>query len=160
MRRQAEDALAELGRALQLESLNVHLLWNKAAFHYSARQYDEAMGLSMKGLELDPKSAALHWSLGLTLVQRQMYGKTVEEVGGGSSDQRPGSLLSGWPGLAYSAAGTDEDGLQVIRELEQISQRRHVSPFWTAAIYAALPRKDEAFLRLERAREERAPWMV
>jgi hypothetical protein len=50
VRGQAEDALVELGRALQLESLNVHLLWNKAAFHYFARQYDEAMGLSMKGL--------------------------------------------------------------------------------------------------------------
>jgi hypothetical protein len=58
----------------------VHLLWNKAAFHYFARQFDEAMSLSMKGLELDPKSAALHWSLGLTLVQKQMYGKEVEEA--------------------------------------------------------------------------------
>jgi tetratricopeptide (TPR) repeat protein len=160
VRGQAEDALAELGRALQLEPLSLHLLWNKAAFHYFARQFDEAMGLSVKGLELNTKSAALHWSLGLTLVQKQMYGKAVEELEEAVQISGRAPFFLGGLGYAYSAAGIDEDGLQLIRELEQLSQRRHVSPFWTGAIYAALPRKDEAFLWLERAGEERAPRMV
>lgn len=44
--------------------------------------------------------------------------------------------------------------------LGELSKQHHVSPFWTGVIYAALPRKDDAFLWLERAREERAPWMM
>jgi TolB-like protein/Flp pilus assembly protein TadD len=160
VRGQAEDAVAELERALQLEPLNVHLFWNTAAFHYFARQYDEAMGLSMKGLELDPRSAALHWILGLTLVQKQMYEKAVEEGEEAVQISGRAPFFLGGLGHTYGAAGREEDALQVIRELEQLSRQRHVSPFWTGVIYAALPRKDEAFRWLERAREERAPWMV
>jgi len=160
VRGQAEDAVAELGRALQLDPLNVHLFWNKAAFHYFARQYDEAVELSIKGLELDPKSAALHWILGLTLVQKQMYGKAFEEVEEAVQISGRAPFFLGGLGHTYGAAGREDDALQVIRELGQLSKQRHVSPFWAGVIYAALPRKDEAFLWLERAREERAPWMV
>jgi hypothetical protein len=39
-------------------------------------------------------------------------------------------------------------------------ERRHMLEFAAYLIYAALPRQGEAFLWLERAREERAPWMV
>lgn len=160
VRGQAEDAVAELGRALQLDPLNAHLFWNKAAFHYFARQYDEAMELSMKGLELDPKSAALHWILGLALVQKQMYGKAVEEGEEAAQISGRAPFFLGGLGHIYAAAVREEDALQVIFELGQLSKQRHVSPFWTAAIYATLSRKDEAFLWLEPAREERAPWMV
>jgi eukaryotic-like serine/threonine-protein kinase len=157
---QAEDAVAELGRSLQLEPLNAHLFWNKATFHYCARQYDEAMALSMKGLELDPKSAALHWILGLTLVQKQMYGEALEKGEEAVQISGRAPFFLGGLGHTYGVAGREEDALQVIRELGQLSKQRHVSPFWTGAIYAALPQKDEAFLWLERAREEHAPWMV
>ena len=74
---QAEDALAEIGRAVQLEPLNVHLLWNRCMFHYFSRQYDEAIALCMTALELDRTSAALHWTLGLILVQKRGYEKAV-----------------------------------------------------------------------------------
>jgi TolB-like protein/Flp pilus assembly protein TadD len=160
VRGQSEDAVAELGRALQLEPLNVHFIWNKAAFHYFARQYGEALELSMKGLELDPKSAALHWILGLTLVQEQMYQRAMEEGEEAVQISARAPFFLGGLGYIYGAAGRDEDALQVIRDLGHLSQQRHVSPFWTGTIYAAIPRIDEAFLWLERAREERAPWMV
>jgi TolB-like protein/Flp pilus assembly protein TadD len=160
VRGQAEDAAAELGRALQLDPLNVHFVWNKATFLYCARQYDEAMGLSLKGLELDPKSAALHWALGLILVQKQMYGEALEEAQEAVQISGQAPFFLGGLGYTHAATGREEDALQVIRELGQLSKQRHVSPFWTGAIYAALPRKDEAFLWLERAREERAPWMM
>jgi tetratricopeptide (TPR) repeat protein len=160
VRGQAEDAVAELARALQLEPLNVHLFWNTATFHYCARQYDEAMGLSMKGLELDPKSAALHWILGLTLVQKQRYGEAVKEEEEAVQISGRAPFFLGGLGHTYGAAGREEDALQVIRDLAELAKQRHVSPFWTGAIYAALPRRDDAFLWLERAREERAPWMV
>jgi len=160
VRGQSEDAVTELGRALQLEPLNVHFIWNKAAFHYFARQYDEALELSMKGLELDPKSAALHWILGLTLVQEQMYERAVEEGEEAVHISGRAPFFLGGLGYIYGAEGREENALQVIRELGHLSQQRHVSPFWTGTIYAAIPRNNEAFLWLERAREERAPWMV
>ena len=160
VRGQSEDAVAELGRALQLEPLNVHFIWNKAAFHYFARQYDEALELSKKGLELDPKSAALHWILGLTLVQEKMDERAVEEGEEAVQISGRAPFFLGGLGYIYGAAGREEDALQVIRELGHLSQQRHISPFWTGTIYAVIPRNDEAFLWLERAREERAPWMV
>jgi hypothetical protein len=48
-------------------------------------------------------------------------------------------------GYSYGAAGREEDALKGIRKLEQLSQPRHVSPFWTGVIDVALPRKDTPF---------------
>jgi TolB-like protein/Flp pilus assembly protein TadD len=158
---QAVDAVAELGRALQLEPLNVHLLWNRCIFYYFARQYDEALALCTKALELDPKSAPLHWTLGLILVQKQMNGKAVEEAEEAVEISCRAPFFLGNLGHIYGAVGREEDALKTIRELEELSKQRHVSPYWHGMTYAAFPnKKDEALLWLERARQDRAPWMI
>jgi tetratricopeptide (TPR) repeat protein len=161
VRGQAEDAVAELGRALQLEPLNLHLLWNKATFHYFARQYDESIAQSIKALDLDPKSAPLHWLLGLNFVQKQMYGKAVEEGEGAVQISGRAPFFLGNLGYIYGAVGRKEDALKIIRELEELSKQRHVSPYWHGMTYAAFPdKKDEASLWLERARQDHSPWMI
>jgi hypothetical protein len=44
--------------------------------------------------------------------------------------------------------------------MEQASQKRYVSPFYLAVVYSGLGRMDEAFLLLDRALEQRTPWLV
>ena len=63
-------------------------------------------------------------------------------------------------GHVYAVAGRKEDALRIVSELEDLSIRRHVSPFWGGMIYSALCQKNEAFQCLERALEEHAPWIA
>jgi tetratricopeptide (TPR) repeat protein len=159
-RGQAEDAVAELGRALQLEPLSVHFRWNQCMFLYFSRQYDEAIALCETTLELDPKSAPLHQAFGLILVQTHMYEKAVNELEEAVRISHRGPFFLGQLGHIYGAVGRKADALKVICELKELSKQRHVSPYWAAMIYAGLGEKDEAFLWLERALLEHAPWMA
>ena len=159
-RGQAEDALADLRRAVQLEPLNVHFQWNTCMFLYFSRRYDEAIALCHKALELDPQSAALHQALGVTLVQRQFYEKAVRALEEAVQISRRAPFFLGQLGHIYGIAGRKADALKLIGELAELSKRRHVSPYWSGMIYAALNQKDDAFLWLERAFEDHAPWMA
>jgi tetratricopeptide (TPR) repeat protein len=44
--------------------------------------------------------------------------------------------------------------------MEQASRKRYISPFYLAEVYSGLGRMDEAFRLLDRALEQRTPWLV
>ena len=159
-RGRAEESLTELDRALQLEPLSVHFRWNRCMWLYFSRRYDEAVALCNTTLELDPKSAPVHEVLGLTLIQTQMHEKAVHALEEAVQISRRAPFFLGQLGYVYGAVGRKADALKVISELKELSKQRHVSPFWISMIYAALGEKDEAFLWLELALREHAPWMV
>ena len=159
-RGRAEESFAEALRAARLEPFTMVLLWNAALFGYIARQYDEASELCQKGLDLDPKFAPFHWTLGLAYVQRQWYGQAVEHMEEAVRLSHRLSYFLGGLGHVYGAMGRREDALQIVGELEERCRQKHVSPYWTAMIYAALDDKDATLLWLDRAREDHAPWMI
>ena len=156
----AEEAAAEGLRAVQLEPLSLILQWTAGMFLYCARQYDEAIALSRKTLELDPKFAPSHYALGMAFVQKRMYGQAVGEMEVANQISQRGVFYLGFLGSVYGAVGRKEDAFKIINELRELSKQRHVSPFWAGLIYAALCEKDQAFLWLERALEDHAPWMA
>jgi tetratricopeptide (TPR) repeat protein len=161
VRGRAEEAAAEALRAAQLEPLNMALQWTAAGSHYLARQYDTAIDLSLRILELDSKFAPpSHWVLGLSYVQKRIYEQAADEMEAAVQISEGSPFYVGALGHVYAVAGRKEDALKVVSELEDLSTRRHVSPFWAGMIYSALCQKNEAFQCLERALEERAPWIA
>jgi hypothetical protein len=50
--------------------------------------------------------------------------------------------------------------MRQLRELEEISARRHVSAYWLSIVHAGLGMHDAAFKWLEKAFEERDVWLV
>jgi hypothetical protein len=50
--------------------------------------------------------------------------------------------------------------MKILNELEDLSKRKYVPPYWIATIYAGLGEKDRAFEWLEKASEERSGGMV
>jgi tetratricopeptide (TPR) repeat protein len=60
----------------------------------------------------------------------------------------------------YGKVGRREDALAAVEELQEISKRQHVSPYWTGLIYVSLNDRDAALQWLERARREHAPWLA
>lgn len=159
-RGRAEDALAQLDLAGLLEPLNVHFQWNRCMFLYFSRQYDEAIALGHTTLELDPQSAPVREAIGLTLVQTQKYDDAVHALEEAVQISHRTPFFLGQLGYVYGAAGREAEALKVICELKELSKHRHVSPYWAGMIYAALAKKDEAFLWLDRALQEHAPWIA
>ncbi len=59
------------------------------------------------------------------------------------------------PTYDYAAAGNKVEAQRLLDELKELSNKRQVSPFSIAIIYAGLDDKDRAFERLDKAFDER-----
>ena len=57
-------------------------------------------------------------------------------------------------------AGRRAEARKVIDELEQLSKRKYVSPYFIAVIYSGLGERDQTFAWLEKAYQERHPYMT
>jgi TolB-like protein/DNA-binding winged helix-turn-helix (wHTH) protein/Flp pilus assembly protein TadD len=73
--------------------------------------------------------------------------------------ERPSSVLAPL-GLAYGLAGRRAEALKILSEMELAAQKRYTSPFYLAVVYSGLGRMDEAFRLLDRALEQRTPYLI
>ena len=62
-------------------------------------------------------------------------------------------------GVSLGLAGEKKQALRLIRELQDISGKRYVSPYGVAQIYATLNDKEQTYHWLETAYRDRAVWM-
>jgi tetratricopeptide (TPR) repeat protein len=74
------------------------------------------------------------------------------------SDNDPTRLVG--LGRAYALAGRKPGARTVLDQLRQFSSRTYVSPYFFAAIYAALGQNDEAFKWLHEALRERDVYLA
>ena len=67
--------------------------------------------------------------------------------------RRPDAIpyVDGWIGYAYAASGNRAKALAIIKQPDEASSRRYVSPFSTAMIYLAVGDKERALAGLEKA---------
>ena len=69
------------------------------------------------------------------------------------------TTILAWLGEAYAKAGVREKACEVIEKLETLSKVRYVSSFDFALAHAGLKQYDAAFQWLERAYQERSPYL-
>jgi serine/threonine-protein kinase len=154
-----EESQAAYRRALALEPLSLMINTLSGALGYYARQYDEARTQLLRTIDLDPAFGAAHSFLGL--VEEQMD-RPAEAI---AAFERANGLMD-LPmvvaNLAHACAvsGDADRATRLLGELEEMSQRRFVSPFFVAAVQVGLGRSDEAFGALERALEMRDGWIL
>ncbi len=72
---------------------------------------------------------------------------------------RPSAVLAA-AGLAYGLAGQREQAVRILNEMQQVPHKRYLSPFQLAVAYSGLGQMDDAFQFLNRALEERTPYLV
>jgi tetratricopeptide (TPR) repeat protein len=154
-----DEAIAEATRTQELEPLSftasAHLGW----ILYLAGQNDRAIEQGTKILELDPNAFPALRYRGLAYEQKGMYREAI-------ADFQKGVKLSGSPlmlallGHAYAAAGEKINAQNVLKDLMDLQERRYVSPYTIAAIYAGLGEKDQAFKWLEKAFEQGDIWLM
>jgi TolB-like protein/Tfp pilus assembly protein PilF len=154
-----DEAIAEAKRTQELEPFSLisssHLGW----ILYLAGKNDEAIEQCTRILNLDSNFFPALRYRGLAYAQKGMYREAI-------NDFQKGVKLSGSPlmlallGQAYAASGQKAQAQQVLSELHDLQDKRYVSPYTVAGIYAGLGEKDQAFKWLEKAFEERDIWIV
>jgi len=120
------------------------------------------MAIWVSRCERNPTLWVIRWQMGfaqLNLGQPSQAASESEAALKLLQPDRPAAVLAPL-GLAYGLAGRRADALKILAEIEQRSQRRYISPYSLAAVYSGLGRMDEAFALLDKALEQRTPWLA
>ena len=159
-RGRADESLAASTRARELDPLSLAISVQKGFLLANARRYDEAIAQLRSVLAVDPNHHYAYWNL---VHIYAFNGQLDEAVAAGEkavslSDRAPGSL--GMLGLAYGLAGRKDEAAKVLNELLELNKRRYVTPAALVYVYIGLGEKDQAFVWLEKAYQERSNYMA
>jgi tetratricopeptide (TPR) repeat protein len=122
---------------------------------YYARRYDEALRQMRKGLDLDPSSSYAHYNLGMALQAKGDLAGAIAEYE--KAKQQPGDnlLVSSLCATAKAQAGDKNAAVQMLGDLDKLSQRGEPVGYYRAILYLSLNNKAEALRGLEQGYEER-----
>lgn len=156
--RDADKSVAVLRRVQQLDPLSQAAGCFIASTYLMARRNDEAFVEAQKALELDPNNPFARDLLGMVFAAKGNHAIAIAELEK-VKQQIPTSMVAGQLGMEYALAGRRGDALKTLAELNQMARQQYTSPFDVALVYVGLSDKDQAFVWLEKAREDQAEWM-
>jgi TolB-like protein/DNA-binding winged helix-turn-helix (wHTH) protein/Flp pilus assembly protein TadD len=141
--------LAERKLAQELDPLNLNAGTDVGTAYFYLGQYDQAIEEQRKTLELDPGFSKALMNLGEVYEAKGMYADAINVY------SKAGALAS--LGHAYAASGRKIEACKILRELDEQSKHRYVSPYDLALIYTGLGENDQALAWLEKAEEQNVP---
>jgi len=150
----SDDALAMERRAQELDPLAHRADVARALLR--AGRYDEALQAATRALALDPHYARGHATLGWAYLKKGIVAPGLAELETAVSLSPGDTLWLAQLGQAYGIAGHLEKAREVLRQLEELSRQRFVSPYHMAVVYTGLGEQERAIDWLERAYEGRS----
>ncbi len=126
----------------------------------TARKFDLCIEQSLTAIDVDPNVTFTYVSLGTAYEQKGMYREaiTAHEKGialGGSL-----ALHKSMMGHVYGLSGDHARAWEILRELQQLSQRRYVPLSSLAIVYDGLGEKELAIESLQKALENRETLLI
>jgi tetratricopeptide (TPR) repeat protein len=156
------ESRQHLERARELDPLMPWNDINQVAWWLYQGRPEKALEVGEPARRRNPALWVIPWQMGfakLLLGRPSQAVPDFEAAVEAAHPERPAAVM-GPLGLAYGLAGRQAEALEILTEMEQASQERYVSPFFLAVAYSGLGRMDEAFRLLDRALEQRTPWLV
>jgi TolB-like protein/Tfp pilus assembly protein PilF len=155
-----DEAIRETRLALELDPLS--LIINREVAHnlHYAGQYDEAISALQKTIEMDPSFPLTHLELATVYLAKSMYEEALEEIEkekaiSAGQDQR----AEGFIGTIYALLGKRDKAQKILNDLRERSRQEYIPQCLVAIIYVALGENDHAFEWLDKAYEERDPYL-
>lgn len=150
------EAIAESEKAKEIDPFSPLIIMNLGRTFYRVRDYDRAIEYLKKALAENPKNSGASYVLGYAYLQKAMYAEAIEIF---EKIAETNKALGAAPlGYAYAKAGRRADALGILAEMEK---QKDLPAQERAIVYLGLDDKDQTFLWLEKAVEERfAPVIV
>jgi tetratricopeptide (TPR) repeat protein len=155
-----DEALGEIRLARELDPLSVVIGMQMAWILYLARDFQGAIEQSWKALILEPKFAAAQHTLGLAYEQRGMMDEAITEFQNARSCSGNNPAAIAALGHAYALAGEPREARRTLEDLNQMSQRRYVSPYWKSVVCAGIGAHDLALQSLNECWKQHDVWLI
>jgi eukaryotic-like serine/threonine-protein kinase len=154
-----DEAVEQISKAADLDPLSLIIAVHAGWPFYFARDFESSIRRFRKALELDENFIPAHGWLGMALGQQRRYPEAIDVFARAVDIERI-PILTTMLAHTYAIAGNRERALALFDELLATARTRYVSPYDIALIHAALGDTSGAMHQLQRALEDRAPWMV
>jgi len=149
-----DEAIAMVKRAQELDPL-AHGS-DVASTLLRAGRYEDAARAAARVIEFDPRAPRGHSTLGWANLKMGRHAEGLAELEHAVALDPGNTLFLAQLGQAFAEVGRVADARAVLRQLEQMSTQRDVSPYHLAYVYVGLGEQDAALDALERAFVERA----
>jgi len=155
-----DEAIAERKRAQELDPLSPLQTADVGYPFYWAGQYDQAIEHYRSGLELDPNFFWSHLWIGEAYVEKGMHEEAIAEIRKAVVLSASNTRVLATLGYAYGVSGRRSEALKVLNDLRARSKQSYVSPYFIALIYAGLGENNRTLEWLEKAYQERHPYLI
>ena len=150
MKRDAE-AIQEANQAAKIDPVSRYTLDHQAAILYLTRNYDQAIELSHRRLEISPDTPAPYYRIAMCFQAKGMYDEEVTALQKSMTLEGTKGEDVAALGHAYQVAGIRGVWLwQLERVKEEEARSSKVDPTDLVSLYSVLGEKDKAFEWLER----------
>jgi eukaryotic-like serine/threonine-protein kinase len=150
-----DEAIAEAKSVLQIDPLSTSLNGNLGSVFVFTHQWDKAIEQLHSSIDLDANYWFDHYFLGRAYEQKGRFPEAITTLKQAITLEGTTEVWSSL-GHAYAASGKKEKAQKVIEHLREMSVHEYVPPYNIAVVYAGLGEKDEAFVWLNRAYQERS----
>ncbi|MGO9273887.1 MAG: tetratricopeptide repeat protein [Terriglobia bacterium] len=154
------DAIAEIGRAQQLDPLSVIILTAAAHIFNQAGQYDKALEQCRKALDLYPDFFLAHYVQGRAYEQKGMLAEAIAEFQKASDFSGGSPITMSALGHAYAVTGKRKEAGQLLAQLVSLSKQRYVPAVYMMGICVGLGDNDQALLWMKQALDDRCDYVI
>jgi len=154
------EALAEIGRARELDPLSLIISSVQGWIYYEGRRYDLAVQQYGKTLEMEPDYVPALLDLGTSYLRLGEYGKAIAQFEKAKTISGENGVVLSDLAQAHALSGDKAGALKILHRIQAGSGTAFVSPWDLALIHAALGEKDQAITQLQKATEEHVGWVV
>ena len=148
-----DEAIAMVKRAQELDPL-AHGS-DVASTLLRAGRYEEAAHAAARVIEFDPRAPRGHSTLGWAKLKMGQHAEGLAELEQAVALDPGNTLFLAQLGQAFAEVGRVADARAVLRQLQQMTTQRDVSPYHLAYVYVGLGEQEAALDALERAFVER-----
>ncbi|HEU4933287.1 MAG TPA: tetratricopeptide repeat protein, partial [Pyrinomonadaceae bacterium] len=155
-----DESIAASNRARELDPFSLSISAQRGFLFENARRYDEAIEQLRNVIAMDPNHYQALWILGHTYAANKQFDEAVAaaEKAVDVSQRTPGAL--GILGLVYGLAGRKAEATKILNELLELNKTRYVTPAAFVNVYVGLGDKEQAFVWLEKAYQERSNFVA
>ena len=154
------EALDEIKKAQELDPLSKIINTDVGLVHLLMDNTDKAIAQCKEVLNTDSAFAVALFVQGLAYEQKKETSAAIANFQLAVKASNDNPISSSALAHAYASNGNKTEAQRILKELENSSDQKYVSPYCIAVIHAGLDNADEVFRQLNKAVDEKSVWLI
>ena len=156
-----KEAEEMIKKAEVLDPLSAPILTDMGFSYYYGKDFDKAIKHFRSSLELNPNLLLTHLLLGRVYQDKKMFKEAIDEYKIVLNTAKEWTVALAAIGNIYGLMGEKQEARKILDQMKILSdQKKFMTPYGVALVYAGLGETDETFAWLNKAYEEKAHWLV